>query len=86
MLFNTGDTVRITYDGQTLDGEIFLACSTALSITVTFNGRLGSYSGLMPLLWLEDRYIDLVSGKPVTISRRGRVLPWPAAPVHAETK
>lgn len=83
MVFNTGDQVRITYDGQTLNGEIFLACSTGLSITVTFNGRLGSYSGLMPLLWMDDHYVDLVSGNPVTIARRARVLPWPASTAAA---
>jgi len=79
MIFKTGDPVRITYEGETQDGEIFLACSTGLSITVTFNGRLGTYSGLMPLLWMEDQYIDLVSGKPVTVTRGCRVLPWPGS-------
>lgn len=86
MVFKTGDSVRITYNGNTVDGEIFLACSTGLSITVTFNGCLDSYTGLMPLMWVDDHYVDLMNGRPVTINRIGRVLPWPAVPAHAGTK
>jgi hypothetical protein len=77
MLFKSGDRVRITFDGKTAEGEIFLACSSGLSITVSFNGRLGNYTGLMPLMWVEDHFVDLVQGQAVTITRMGRILPWP---------
>ncbi|HLJ27995.1 MAG TPA: hypothetical protein VKY85_14895 [Candidatus Angelobacter sp.] len=83
MIFKTGDMVRITYEGATVNGEIFLACSTGLSLTVSFNGRLGNYTGLMPLFWLEDRYIDVVNAKTVTITPMGRILPWPVSPARA---
>jgi hypothetical protein len=86
MLFKTGDPVRINYDGKTIDGEIFLACSTGLSITVTFNGSLGNYTGLMPLMWVEDHYVDLVGGQQVTINRMGRVLPWPGSTPQVANK
>lgn len=86
MIFNSGDRVCITYDGNTMDAEIFLACSIGLSLTVTFNGRLGNYTGLMPLLWVDDHYIDLIHARPVTISRIGRVIPWPASPTCAINK
>jgi len=77
MIFQTGDPVRITYKGKTLDGEVFLACSTGLTVTLTFNGWLESYAGLMPVLWVDDGYIDLVHGETVGITRLGRVIPWP---------
>lgn len=78
MIFKIGEPVRITYKGKTLDGEIFLACSNGLSLTLTFNGQLDTYAGLMPLLWVDDGYIDLVNGQPVQINRLGQVIPWPA--------
>jgi hypothetical protein len=79
MVFKVGDRVRITYEENTLDAEIFLACTSGLSITVTFNGRLGNYTGLMPLMWIEDHYVDLVNGRQVKLSRMGRVIPWPGS-------
>ncbi|HEY6248733.1 MAG TPA: hypothetical protein VI685_02165 [Candidatus Angelobacter sp.] len=77
MIFKIGDQVRITYRGNTLEGEIFLACSSGLSVTLTFNGRLESYAGLMPVLWTDDGYVDLVHGQSVGITRRGQLIPWP---------
>jgi hypothetical protein len=58
MIFKIGDPVRITYKEKTLDGEVFLACSSGLSVTLTFNGKLDTYAGLMPALWVDDGYID----------------------------
>ena len=77
MIFKIGERVRITYKETTLDGEIFLACSTGLSVTLTFNGFLESYAGLMPTLWVNDQYIDLLHGQPLKIIRLGQVIPWP---------
>lgn len=77
MIFKIGERVRITYKEKTLDGEIFLACSSGLSVTLTFNGFLESYAGLMPTLWVDDQYIDLLHGQPVQIVRLGQVVPWP---------
>lgn len=77
MVFKNGERVRITYEDTTIEGEIFLACATGLSITVTFNGRLGNYTGLMPLMWIDDRYVDMVNGRQVNVARVGIVIPWP---------
>jgi len=77
MTFKMGDQVRITYQGKSIDGEVFLSCSTGLSVTLTFNGWLESYAGLMPVMWVDDGYIDLVYGHRVGIDRLGKVIPWP---------
>jgi hypothetical protein len=32
---------------------------------------------LMPVLWLDDQYVDLLLAEPVHISPRRPALPWP---------
>ena len=67
VIFKSGDPVRITFHGKTVTGEIFMASENGLSMTLLFEEYLEHYTCLMPVLWLEDRYVDLLLAEPVTI-------------------
>ena len=45
-----------------------MASENGLSITLLFEDYLEHYTYLMPVLWIEDRYVDLLLAEPVTIS------------------
>ena len=68
MTFKTGDVVRITFHGKTVPGEIFMASANGLSLTLLFDDPLGKYTCLMPVLWMDDSYVDLLLADPVIIS------------------
>jgi len=66
--FKTGDTVLISFQGQSAAGEIFMASDSSLSLTLAFDACLGIYHGLMPVLWMEGiGYVDLMEASPVVI-------------------
>jgi hypothetical protein len=77
MTFKAGERVHITYNGQSVEGEILMASASGLSLTLTFDEYLGGYMQLMPVLWLDDQYVDLLLAEPVHICPRRPVLPWP---------
>jgi hypothetical protein len=77
MTFRAGDRVRITYNGESVEGEILMAAPGGLSLTLTFDQYLGGYTNLMPVLWLNSRYVDLLLAEPVEIKPLCRILPWP---------
>jgi hypothetical protein len=77
MTFEAGEQVHITYNGQSVDGEILMASASGLSLTLTFDEYLGGYMQLMPVLWLDDHYVDLLLAEPVHIQHRRTVLQWP---------
>ncbi|MBZ5523947.1 MAG: hypothetical protein LAP21_17055 [Acidobacteriia bacterium] len=68
MTFKTGDRVLISFQGKTVSGEIFMASDSGLSLTLLFDGNLGVYERLMPVLWIEESYVDLMGALPVTIA------------------
>lgn len=71
--FNPGEPVRITYGGKTVSGEILLASGCGLSLTLLLDEYLNDYVDLMPVLWIDDRYVDLLRAEPVTIFRLHQV-------------
>jgi hypothetical protein len=70
-VFKTGELVRITYENQTVDGEVKLASSNGVSLMLEFDAMLGGYVRLLPCLWAENRnaFLDLIENKPVKIER-----------------
>ena len=82
-VFRAGERVRISYNGETAEGEIFLTASNGLSMTLTFDKYLGGYMKLMPVLWINDHYVDLLLAEPVEIMPLCRVLEFPSQPVPA---
>lgn len=77
MKFKVGDRVRIQYNGQAVEGEIFLAAPDGRSLTLTFEDYLGGYMKLMPVLHLNDQHVDLLLAEPVEIRPLCRILAWP---------
>jgi hypothetical protein len=65
-----GDLLKITYQGRTIDARLVLASDNCWSLAFEFDGFLGGYLGVMPVLWKPEKqhYIDLLAGKEVTIT------------------
>jgi len=61
----TGDAVKITYEGRTVDGFVIMASPNGRSLLVKFEAMLGGYVGMMPILDGRDVFND----KPVTLAR-----------------
>jgi len=76
MTFRAGDRVRISYNGESAEGEILMASPSGLSLTLIFDQYLGGYTNLMPVMWLNHRYVDLLLAEPVEIKPLCRILPW----------
>lgn len=68
MTFSAGDLVRITFHGKTVSGEVLMTSGNGLSLTLMIDEQLNGYSGFMPVLWLEDTFVDLLLADPVTIA------------------
>jgi hypothetical protein len=77
MTFRLGERVRIVYNNESAEGEIFMIAPNGLSLTLTFDKYLGGYMKLMPVLWMNNQYVDLLLGEPVEIRPICRILPWP---------
>jgi hypothetical protein len=80
----TGDRVRISMGGKTMDGVVTLASRNGKSLVLEFDGALGGegiYCGMMPVTWSPPAdggfgpgvYHDLIEGAPVEIEYLG---PW----------
>lgn len=82
-IFRVGERVRIGYNGDTAEGEVFIAAPNGLSLTLTFDKYLGGYMKLMPVLWINGHYVDLLLAEPVEIRPLCRVLEFPRQPVPA---
>jgi hypothetical protein len=65
----TGDRVKITYKGRTVEGRVVLASKNQQSLMLGFDAMLGGYVGTMPVLMdlMEDTYRDLIEGEEVNI-------------------
>jgi hypothetical protein len=68
-----GDAVRVTFGGRTIDAEIVIASENAVSLAVTFDGILGGYAGMMPILWTGEHYEDLITRSIVTLEACHRI-------------
>lgn len=69
LTFTIGEPVRVTFRGKTVDGEVLLASADGLSVTLILGEHLGSYNHLMPVLWIEEGFVDLLRAEPVSIFR-----------------
>ena len=69
-IWKTGDAVRITYRGRTVDGAIQLASPNGRSIMLSFEAVLGNYAGGMPAMRGENGgpFYCLVNNEEVTLA------------------
>lgn len=67
MTFQHGNRVLVTYHGRTVPASIFAASDSGLSLILLLENRLETYQALMPLIWLEEGYVDLLHAQPVNI-------------------
>ena len=65
MRFIDGTHLLITFRGTSILGEVALASRDGLSLVVRFEGVLGPYYQVMPLVWVGDGYKDLEEGNYV---------------------
>lgn len=68
--FARGDFVFVTFEQRTIRAFVVLASDDARSLAIMFDGFLGGYVGMMPLLWNDTKtgYTDLLTGRDVDIT------------------
>ena len=69
-VWKTGDRVRMTYDGRTLDAEIELASNNGCSLMLAFEGIVGGSVGLLPVIHEGGQFRDLLHHRVVTLEPR----------------
>jgi hypothetical protein len=68
--FKTGERVRVTCDGRTVDGCVMLASPNGRSLMLSFEALLAGHIGMMPVLQHDDgSFSALVHGAAVCIER-----------------
>jgi hypothetical protein len=73
MTFKSGDAVRLTYKGRTVDAVIALASPNGASLFVCWeDGLLGGHAGSMPIMrdHRSGDYFSLIEGDAVTLEKR----------------
>lgn len=66
-LRRTGDRVRVTFEGRTVDAFVLLASRNGVSLFLQFDALLGGYAGGMPVIWQDGAFRDLIFLRPITI-------------------
>jgi hypothetical protein len=69
-VYRTGERVVIAFEGRTVSGEVLFASSNGVSLALSFEAILGGYAGMMPVLWYDGEFRDLIKGEAVGIERR----------------
>lgn len=67
MTFQRGNRVLVTYQGRTVQAYVFTASDNGLSLMLLLDSRLAMYELLMPVIWLEGGYVDLLNAEEVNI-------------------
>lgn len=69
-VWKTGDAVVIRYRKRALPGRVVLASSNGASLMLGFEGLLGGFLGMMPVLWepVDRVFRDIIEGGEVQIT------------------
>jgi hypothetical protein len=73
-ILKRGDFVHVTFQGRTVRAMVTIASPDARSLMIMFDGMLGGFVGMMPLLWREARpgleagYVDLIQHAPAVVT------------------
>lgn len=66
--FARGAFVHVTFAQRTITAMVTLASDKGHSLILMFEGILGGYVGMMPVLWQDGAYRDLVQHDVVVIT------------------
>jgi hypothetical protein len=58
--FEPGARVRVTFAGRTVEATVVLASRNGRSVLLEFEAILGGYAGLLPLLWVDGAFRELM--------------------------
>ena len=67
MTFQCGNRVLVTYQGRTVRACVFTASDNRLSLMLLLDSRVGMYEILMPVIWLDEGYVDLLNAQEVNM-------------------
>lgn len=56
----TGARVRVTFGGRSAPATVLLASKNGRSLVLEFEAILGGYVGLLPLLWRDGAFHELI--------------------------
>lgn len=62
MKFVDGTHLLVTFRGTSVLAEVFLESADGMSVVIRFDGILGPYNRMMPLVWVGDGYRDRKEG------------------------
>lgn len=62
MKFVDNTHLLVTFRGTWALAEVFLGSADGMSLVIRFDGILGPYNRMMPLVWVGDGYRDLREG------------------------
>lgn len=62
-----GDHIEIRCDGRRIDGRVIFGSPNGQSLMISFDAMLRGFVGMMPVLWHENRWIDIASGEALEI-------------------
>lgn len=68
-----GEFVFVTYKGKTLKAMATLVSENGVSAIIMFDGMLGGYAGMMPILFSggeypDGEYRDLIENLPLVVT------------------
>jgi hypothetical protein len=67
MKLRKGSRVLLTYKGREMEARVVIASENQQSLAFAFDGMLGGFVGMMPVLDNGDGYRDLIEGEPVEV-------------------
>ena len=62
MRFVDDTHLLVTFRGTSVLAEVLLESADGMSLVIRFDGILGPYNRMMPLVWVGDGYRDLKEG------------------------
>jgi hypothetical protein len=62
-----GPLVNITFRGQIVEAEVYLSADTGLSKIFLLHVPLREYQLLLPVVWVDGEFVDMLHGEKVTI-------------------
>lgn len=64
-----GDRIEITCDGKIVTGIVIFGSDNGQSLMIGFDAMLRGHVGMMPVLWSNDHWIDIVTGQELEIRK-----------------